>query len=440
MKKLLIPVLAVAILAACSDRSEIPVTQDNRTVQTVSTIRSVDDAASLAGQLFGAGDPGSRTTVKVDRSNVHAITSVSSRAGASDTILYAVDNADGGFALIAAPYNVEPILAIIDEGSYTDPENLTNEPYQQALAKSLDYVQAKSGKFPITIPDGPVKPVFKPLIYWDSLRIDEEYAPVVQVAWGQDWPENFYTPNGAAGCVPVAIAQMMSVFKQPQNISYTFPNRDMDAESIDWDNIVKHKRSKPEGAFGNYCSDCVANTSTHYTLARIIRENGQRLPSEYTYTYINDYIKIPDTRTKAAKIEPYIRSILNKSPNSSGEGFRNLFNAMCANKAVAITGACLQGDDIMGHCWVADGVKHHYYVLIEYELDPVDDIYISHVLKETNIELIHFNWGYGGVCNGWFNIGALDTDLAEEYDYPNESNKLYTIFNGSTLLYWVYRK
>ena len=131
--KIFISLLSVAAMAvmlpACSDQSEIPVTQDDKTVRSVCIIRSVDAAASLANKIFASSDPESRSAIaKADRNSVHVITSVTSRSGASDTLLYAVDNADGGFALIAAPYNVEPVLAIIDEGSYTDPENLTNEP------------------------------------------------------------------------------------------------------------------------------------------------------------------------------------------------------------------------------------------------------------------------------------------------------------------------
>ena len=37
-------------------------------------------------------------------------------------------------------------------------------------------------------------------------------------------------------------------------------------------------------------------------------------------------------------------------------------------------------------------------------------------------ELVHLNWGWNGMCNGWFDLDYYATDNADIYDDPNVNN------------------
>lgn len=90
-----------------------------------------------------------------------------------------------------------------------------------------------------------------------------------------------------------------------------------------------------------------------------------------------------------------------------------------------------------GHAFIADGTKNIKYQIIRYQLE--DDVYVSSFLKNEVTELIHYNWGWGGSCNGWFNLKAVDPSSAAEYDNPSEFNYSGYIFDKNSIISWYYK-
>ena len=446
MKKLVFTAAVALSLAACSQQSDFDVEIPDASSKTMSVNRSADEAILIANQVLSAGDIASRGESYQKRATkVHAVLGDQSRSGCADTLLYAVDvENDGGFILVAAPRTIDPIMAIIDEGSYNAPENLKNEPYQETLEQIKANINRKA---PITI--NPIerdtsKLPLIPSFYYDTIDIKRIHEPAVKIAWGQEWPENLYASNKKAGCIPVAIAQLLSYLQTTTRMNYTYTEHDVDSETIKWLILKRHKRSMSSQEFyGEHCVDCSMPGSYHQTIGRMLRQLGNDVYADYTY-YDMPYGKEPVTLASPAYVEPTIRKYISKSPKVSGSTLAKLYNAIDTYGGAAVLGS-FPPDSYIGHAWIADGSQYVDYQLIRYEftpsLNPSDPKYTPVVEKSIKKKFIHYNWGDGGICNGWFNINATETDNAEEYDYDDISNNMDAEYQtGNSLLFWLYTK
>lgn len=414
MKKFLL--LATSILFfSCAEQFEYQPVDEAQNKANVSQIRSVDQAIEIANEFLSVGSVGSRSNSEIKVSNV--ILSDITRSAGADTLIYALDIEDNnGFVLVAAPKNVEPILAVIDEGSFNDPQNLENKSYQMILNETKDYV----ARMIIDIPKVPDPDTTKLSL---DLRIPEivnEYTtkiirePLVEVEWNQRWPENIFCENEIAGCTPIAIAQLLSYFELPKSISYTFPGKDINSENLNWSLIKQHKN----------IFDCFCSGSNHLTLARLIREIGQRAKTDYTK---------PNISLTGALVEPsVIKTLSGLSPDAEGKTTTTLFSLLSENIGIAILG----GD---GHSFIADAIKHLKYKTIEYLYNPDGSLDSSQILAEYNIQLIHYNWGWFGNCNGFFKYDILDPNRAEEYDNPKLSNTSDYSYSCNKQYYYFYK-
>lgn len=437
MKKYFLSLIVLITMVSCSDRECLgPVKTTDNPVKTTdnkvaySRLRSIDEALSIADKILGTNRIDSRSAVKLKGAGaVHVILADRSRSSDADTLLYALDvEGDGGFVLVAAPNSVEPIMAIVDNGSFSESLDSKNEAYQITIDLIKDYVSSKSigGGTGVFEPVRP--PIFQLYEYYDTVNINRVNAPSVAVAWNQSWPENTYAPNGVAGCVPVAIAQALSVMEKPSNISYSFPGRDINNESLDWIEIKKHKQSSSSYTG---CVLCSASQATHKTIGRFVREIGHLANANYatdgsgtgvvTGKYIEDIIY------KYSGIRPY----------SKNNSLSSLFSDIDFNGGVAIVDYRFMGNNNSGHAFIADGTKNIKYQIIRYQLE--DDVYVSSFLKNEVTELIHYNWGWGGSCNGWFNLKAVDPSSAAEYDNPSEFNYSGYIFDKNSIISWYYK-
>ena len=43
----------------------------------------------------------------------------------------------------------------------------------------------------------------------------------------------------------------------------------------------------------------------------------------------------------------------------------------------------------------------------------------------TEYKCIHYNWGYYGYCDGYYNLNVFNTSRAVEYDDPNDVGMNY---------------
>ena len=69
-------------------------------------------------------------------------------------------------------------MAIIDEGSFCDPENFNNEPYQETLDQIKNYVASKNK---IILEIDTTKVPLIPFFYRDTIDIRRTHEPAIKV-------------------------------------------------------------------------------------------------------------------------------------------------------------------------------------------------------------------------------------------------------------------
>lgn len=163
-------------------------------------------------------------------------------------------NNNAGYAMIAADSVYEPILAY-DSKSNFDKTNIntglalwfnkhgheldfvrnTKTPYTDSIGKAnkklwIDagkkYTHTNTGAAPA--PQDPLMGVMGTTTTTTYEYSDQVVGPLCTTQWGQRWPYNMFAPAGnysenhmPAGCVPVAMAQVMRFWNFPT--SYTHP-------------------------------------------------------------------------------------------------------------------------------------------------------------------------------------------------------------------------
>lgn len=412
--------------AAPQTRAMLVAEQYKAPRMTVSRFRSVDRARDIAQQAIGALDNRGRNARSLKDGGVTVVRTRASRSGDSDTIMYALDmDDDQGFVLIAGPSNISPLLAVVESGSYADPENLENESYQYVINQTKNFIidGLEGTRIPITP---------QPMPYWEVDSNNYRLEPSVKVNWDQEWPANaFVTQNKSAGCVPVASAMIMSVFEIPKNISYTFAGRDISAETLDWNSIKKHKISAHmieliNNLLFGHLEQCDLSYEGHKTIGRIIRQVGEICNADYN----SPSDKYPFGRTGVSKANRYnaLTQYLTGVGTKDGATTWRLYLDLHYYKTALVTALDANNPD-SGHSWVADGVwrvgmkKYYYEPVGSVELPQPGEVIGEYKLVYTEGEiydLLHYNWGHGGNCNGWF-IREAKNEPMNPYQFDQET-------------------
>lgn len=426
VRLLILSLFFITLFSACNEEPEIP--QPTEAIDYSSNIRSLSEAMDIAQAFIGQN--GERTRTSKSLKSIQDATVITSKSSLSrsqcDTLIYAFDFEDEeGFILIAAPRNIESVLAMTEKGSFNSFQTYSNKSFQYALNAAKDYANnALSEPSKVEPID---KRVFKTV---DSIVENIKSGPRVNVAWDQLWPAGLYFANHISGCVPLAISQILTFFEQPKSLNYTFPERDKIYETIDWSDIKKHVRSNlrynsSSFMFNTHYNSCGCTQNGHKTIGRLTRQiayiggiNPSATDSTGTGgTYDQAYTAIVGI----------VGNILNVT---KGTGVNDLYAALMPNAVCYIRGA--SENNTGGHAWVADGrwrFKRHYWDYVgtpiptkvgepqQYDYELVNEY-------ETVFTYFHYNWGWGGNSNGWFSINIFNPSKGEEYDNSFLSNSI----------------
>ena len=290
------------------------------------------------------------------------------------------DNA--GFVIASGDDCAEPILGYSYEGSF-DPENVPSN--MQAWLD--DYAaQIKS------IKNSGVSAPRMLAAEGSKISYRHKIPALVTCKWNQDSPYNDQCPDfkdghgrRPTGCLATAVAQVMYYHKWPKEAigeipGYTYyddpqlggngSNRTLDAlpgTTFDWDNMLdeySHNSSKESkeavatlmryvgaSAKMNYCA--LASGAFSADIAYALR------------TYMNY-----DKGMKYVDREGY----------TDFEWEEMIYNELANNRPVLYSGTA---PGIGGHQFICDGYENEFY---------------------------HFNWGWGGVSDGYFKLDALAPD------------------------------
>lgn len=247
MKKILLSAMAVMafFLISCNDSYElgnsVAVKQENK-VSNEYMIK-VEDAVAVAsnaldmfnGQAKNSRNAGASKSVK----QVTTYPVLQSRS--SDASLYIVNFEEGGFAIVPADSRATDVYALSNEGEF----NLENENSVYFMELAEEYLQEELNKASWAEPAAsitPVEPVMPPgggpgmyviveidgqKYYWNSIETQTIPFYLLATRWHQGDPYRHFCftdegENAMAGCVPIAMAQIMAYHKKPESFNNHF--------------------------------------------------------------------------------------------------------------------------------------------------------------------------------------------------------------------------
>lgn len=405
----LIFLLLTPILLGCSD-DLTPFVMKNNTTEDRSncSFYSPEEAVNIANSITLELD-NSTSRVSMRSASLKNVFYYNHNSRASqDSLLYIVnyDN-DEGFALISRKRCEAPVLAVINSGAFDQEAADNNFGFTNYITNAIAYINELP---PITVTDsstwekfdtiphgGGLIPATKHKVYNDTTENITILPKTKWLKWGQRDPEGLLCPNGYSGCGPTAMAVIITSLKNMDKsiVKYTYQDRDIDQEEVDWSMIGMHEDE----------DNCkyVCNPIQHRTIARICRQLGELSRADYsdpesTSTYVDYY---------PAAFKYFIpNSIISNSLSLDTNGYNIV-------KAVK-EGLCLmyasefevdshgnKGKMIndSGHSWVVDGCYYLRYYETYCHKDAGDSDWVIDKRIEHGYNMISVNWGWNGKYN-----------------------------------------
>ncbi|MBR3389693.1 MAG: C10 family peptidase [Prevotella sp.] len=291
-------------------------------------------------------------------------------AGAADEAYYYVFNSEGnnGFVIVSGDDRTAPVFGYSDTGSFD--ENNIPENMQAWLAGYVDEIKALDSETPVVSSDAPLTRMRKA----ESVKCP--IAPLITTKWNQNSPYNDNCPtyNGskcATGCVATAMAQVMYYYRaQSVNATtaeipaYTISKRGISIPAtpanspIDWANMTD-----------TYSSSSTA--AQNAAVAALMAYCGRSVEMEYgpSSGAVSQYVP--------SALEKYFGYAtgglcISREAYTLQEWEDMVYEELLAKRPLFYGGSSAGG----GHAFVVDGYDGE--------------------------GLFHFNWGWGGMSNGYF--------------------------------------
>lgn len=451
--KILILFLLVVIVAACNEEEVVTPNiegnlhecdssiETNKIVSSnyVSIKEAREDLESLLKDLSSLSkSSGSFSTKRIANAYTlkSAKTSISKSSIEDSTAIHVFNfEDDGGFAIMSATRDMPSLLAITDGGNLdtnevidnpglilflncleAKPSNILNRPFvsdDNENNNNNDNTQDDNVEYIVVHGDGYTK--------YEKFR-NEYYKPLngyCRVHWGQEEPyneecETKYGEKTVVGCVAVACAQLMSIYKYPTKYKDT---------TLNW-------------------SQMIADTNSH-DIAWLMKKLGdsENLDMKYNIADSGGSSTFPSLIPRTLKHFGYANGGVHKYYNSSTvceelkKGYPVLIGG-CDTKIIDTVktahGFKYEVKFSGGHRWLAHGLMVRSRKITYYSISPQDKLQKA-ISKNTTLgtsrtesyEYILCNFGWGkDRGNGYFLSGVFDVDDGIKYGEPlSKSNK-----------------
>lgn len=388
----IIMLVSVLSLWACTEIDEpISVPRDNSVTEN-SKYRTETELKNIALQAYSAIKGHDIEEVASRASGSITITPILPRLSraSSDTLIQVVNYGNGqGFALVGAQKGSEDLLALVEEGDYNPMEVSQVEGFEDFISRAEYLLSSKPN-----IGDTAIC-LLNTKVVRDYVRTDID-GPHIKTQWGQFDYFGAYCPNHICGCEPLAVAMVMSYLEKPNSMAFAFPERDVAYSELDWAAMKSHfKRHNDEwpsewNGMPLPASGCPASDMDHANLGRVVRQIGYDLHS----IYLSD---MTATLSAGPPIE-YFKQVI---PDVVTELYSSPTQKFLGGLQNGI--ALVDSDD---HSWVIDGFA--MYIIYEntyrdFKPNTIDGDWrlIKREVVDSNT-LLHHNWGWNGMCNGYF--------------------------------------
>lgn len=404
LKFMLFPLLSIALigmLSSCSKEDQFGVEtqpKDNLSQICTSNLWTPEEAVqNVQNFVQGISDiEGLRSTCH----NVETVVPVSSslqeggstlRDGQeqlSDTTLYLINFANnGGYAIAAADKRVSPVIAYVPEGHLVGLDDIGNPGFKMYLERATAYIQKKSREDKWTdkivgrdsiINSASLDRIRYRQTYgsWDQYALDH----LLSTEWHQFSPFNDNAPvidgeNAPAGCVAIAVGQILSFYENP--IEY------------DWTRINKFANLK-------YSPTAQEKQEAKPLIAKLLRDIGEGVHMNYGRDGSGAY---------SSNALAYMRSLYFQCEDLQDYSISKIKESILNGHPVYIEGFRYKDEvnktELTGHAWIIDGVgvrRRKVECFYDNEL-------VARSFETDNI--ISCNWGWGKNWNGYFLADVL---------------------------------
>ena len=368
-----------------------------------------------------------QTFLSSNRGDTNNLVDISAKAGFPNLYIFTTEHS---FVVMSTDDRVQPILGYSLIGSFVT-ENIPNNLrwWLQSYSDQIQYVVESS-----------LSPTQEVIRQWQELasgtvntnRSRTAVAPLITTTWGQGTPYNLLCPqNTVTGCVATAMAQIMKYWNYPAHgigwhsyTPYYHPEygeqtANFNATTYDWNNMVDHYNYYYDEQ-GNFHWDDTQTDEQKQAVATLMYHCGVAVEMEYD----------PSGSGASSYITPALFNYFNFSSTyidredyDDSEWISMLQNEMNASRPVFYCGS---GSG--GHAFVCDG----------YDSGTYGNYYF------------HFNWGWGGDCDGYFSVNNMTPGGSNfnSYQYatigiqPSANNAIptnltYTQNRRNVTLHWT---
>lgn len=292
--------------------------------------------------------------------------SVKAKADSDFTGVYLFDNGADGFIVIAADDCATPLLGYSDTG-ISDPENIPPQlQYWLDFYANEIYLASRADKAGKRDLKKASVPNHKPI------------APMIKTKWNQNEPYNLLCPmdgdwRSVTGCVATAMAQVMNYYQWPPKgtgtNTYVWRDQTMTTDfsnvTFDWTNMLD-------------IYDSEATEQQNMAVATLMSNCGLAVDMDYSANFSGAnaynvamalYNNFGYDRSMATAVRYFY---------TADEWDAMVYNELASGRPVIYCG----DSKTSGHEFICDGYSENGFY--------------------------HFNWGWGGVSDGYFLLSALD--------------------------------
>lgn len=311
-------------------------------------------------------------------------------AASSESGVYAFNVEGGGFALVCTGNGNTTVAGYSDSGEI-DIDQMPDA--MKTWLKGYQRAMAVSGSLETKEP-GWVGPTVKPV------------APLLKTKWGQGAPFNSKCPSNGkqtavAGCVPVALAQVLNYYHQDRKGEGSLYYAHLDSETeydidyssttYDWKNMLNdydaNASKVQKDAVGKLILECGIASKAKYGYT----ETGATIPFVALNKYYNyECMFVPREYT-------YSWDMFTESNYyiSTKKWMTMIQDELEAGRPIIYSATDVEGgvgviiDPATSHCFILDGIDDQNYV--------------------------HVNWGWAGTMDGYYDVAVLNPGLSFNY-------------------------
>lgn len=396
--------MTLLFFSCSSAEHEFPVAQEAQTASEGSKV-TAQEASDIALAFAGSLDRrlGTRSGQSRAVADVKALRSgqVGTRSGfrglGIDTLFYVVNFSDnGGFALVSADKRTTPVYALIDEGNwnvdslvYEENEGFIEflEGAEEAFHRERDEDSHVLIEFDHENGHGGGEPVdYGP---WEIKYVKK---PLLETKWGQgraSEPNSYgkYCPNKVTGCAITAAAQILSYYRTPGGVSWSY-NETYGATTLDWDRILADSRMNGGQLYPSLTPKSMDE------VAHLCRFLGVAFDAEY---------EGESTKADGKDVVKWFQKWSGlQATNLDGYNEGRIVDALKEDKVIYARGSSIREKILFfnkyegGHAWVYDG-------------------YLTAGNRVSSKNYVHCNWGWNGWKNGYYLSKCFNTNKGPEY-------------------------